>query len=850
LEVSKAVLIANKEMTFEMKRQVKKGSTVRPNQQANNNLTRRTAKRFPKTNEFQYENLETRQLLAAMFPAYINGVFTLGDPAAPVPYRLEDTFLLESNPFSTKTIYLDFDGHHSQNNAWGHNVVFPAFDLDGDPSTFSNAELIEIQKTWQQTAEDFAAFDVNVTTRDPGLDRIIRSSPSDQFYGIRSLMTQQVPDFNGPWGGIAILNSFGRADDTPCFTVNKGFRVGGLTASHEVGHTLGLRHDGLNSQAYHPGTGSGEISWGPIMGAPFSANNTQWSRGEYAGATNTENDYVVMGNRGLTFRTDDHGNTMATATDAQLSSPTTIFDWGFISSPADVDFFRIEAGEGPLSIRVTPMAEHPNLKPSISLLNQAGQVIATHNPPTQFATSISLNVPQGNYYLRIEGVGHANNDFIDYGSMGFYIVEADIVEPVRGPRAVAEVWTVKIDSNWKTFTFANSYATPPIVVFGGLAREGSDPSTIRVRNVTRTSFEVKIEEWEYLDKIHGLEEVNYMVMEEGIYYLENGMRIEAGRTTANHNWRNVSFTTGQNDAGFTAKPVVFSQVATNREWSATTSRIRNVGNSGFEIRLQEEEAADQVHLSEAIHFIAVTPGIGEHNGRRFEAGLTGTSVTNRPFFVNYESGFSGRPALFLDMQTFNEADTATVRVLNNTRVRTRFFIEEERSQDMEIQHKAEAVGFLAMQTGRLMYQEDAAMPPAFMLAPYYNTDDHGMLNDALAQLREFERHHITMPCGNNDDGSCICPSCCGEMLAADGGVNANQMAAFVFGQANPDSHSSDDSSQQFWHGESGGLYQRSGFAGSYQTPSVVKSDGVFVNGDDQVSQMDSVFNEDLSVLEG
>jgi hypothetical protein len=837
-----------------MKRQVEQGNSQQPKSSENAGAKtsqarrRRNTRRIPKAQELHFENLENRQLLAALFPAYINGVFTLGDPSAPVPYRLEDTFLLESNPFSTKTIYLDFDGHHSQNNAWGHNVVFPPFDLDGNPSNFNNAELIEIQKTWQQVAEDFAPFDVNVTTRDPGLDRIIRSSPSDQFFGVRSLMTQQTPDFNGPWGGIAMLNSFGRADDTPCFTVNKGFRVGGLTASHEVGHTLGLRHDGLGSQAYHPGAGSGEMSWGPIMGAPFSANNTQWSRGEYANATNTENDYVLMSNRGLNFRADDHGNTMATASEVQLSNQTTIFDWGFISSPADVDYFRIETGAGQIALRVTPLTEHPNLKPAIELFNQSGQLIASHNPPNQFATSITIDVPQGVYFLKIDGVGHVNNNNIDYGSMGFYIVEGEIVEPVRGPRAVGEVWSTQIDSNWRTINFSNSYSNPPVVVFGGLMREGSDPSTVRVRNVTRTSFEARIEEWEYLDKVHNPEVVSYMVFEEGVYQLEDGMRIEVGRTSANHNWRNVSFTSGPNDPGFSAKPAVFAQVATTREWSAVTTRIRNVGGSGFEIRLQEEEAADQVHLSESIHYVAVTTGQGMHNGRRIEAGITETSVTHRPFFVDFQSDFTGRPALFLDMQTFNEADTATVRVLNNNRFRTRFFVEEERSLDREIQHQAEAIGFLAMQTGRVMYQEESAMPPAFMLAPYHNTDDHGMLRDALAVLKEYERNNVVLPCGCEDGGCCVCPSCCGEMLAADGGVDANQMAAFLFGRMADETLETEEVSQVQWKNQAEKLERLQGLAGAYQSGVLDFSGDELVKRDESIKTSENQPDESLGAV--
>ena len=64
----------------------------------------------------------------------------------------------------------------------------------------------------------------------------------------------------------------------------------GEAASHEAGHTLGLGHDGRGTSAYHPGA----KDWAPIMGASYGAALGQWSRGEYAGATNREDDLYRM----------------------------------------------------------------------------------------------------------------------------------------------------------------------------------------------------------------------------------------------------------------------------------------------------------------------------------------------------------------------------------------------------------------------------------------------------------------------------------------------------------------------------------------------------------------------------
>src|SRR5262249_30874645 len=73
-----------------------------------------------------------------------------------------------SLPGAKATLYLDFGGDfESQWGSWT-NFSTPAFDTDGDPTTFSQSELNAIYDMWQAVAEDYAPFNINVTTVDPG----------------------------------------------------------------------------------------------------------------------------------------------------------------------------------------------------------------------------------------------------------------------------------------------------------------------------------------------------------------------------------------------------------------------------------------------------------------------------------------------------------------------------------------------------------------------------------------------------------------------------------------------------------------------------------------------------------
>lgn len=60
-------------------------------------------------------------------------------------------------------------------------------------------------------------FEINVTTKFPGLDALIRSGVGDDTWGTRAVNTQYTNGFGEGTGGIAHLNSFNAAVDDPVF---------------------------------------------------------------------------------------------------------------------------------------------------------------------------------------------------------------------------------------------------------------------------------------------------------------------------------------------------------------------------------------------------------------------------------------------------------------------------------------------------------------------------------------------------------------------------------------------------------------------------------------------------------
>jgi len=342
-------------------------------------------------------------------------------PIALFGISLEDAFRLETDPGADRTIYLDFDGHHSVNNGWGHNITFPSYNVEGDANSFTNGELAEIISIWQHVAEDFAPFGVNVTTMDPGVAALTKINGGDQTYGCRCIMTQSTNGFGSGIGGVAHLNSFDSSLDEPVFAFNKGPNNGSMTASHEMGHALGLFHDGLFGQSYHPGQGAGPTSWGPIMGAPFGKNLVQWSKGQYDGATNLQDDLLFIGAY-VPDRPDIHADNLASATEFTECSSTLA---GIIGEPTDVDVFTFTTNAGNVTMDAFPTSPGPNLDIQMTLFDGAGVEMFALNLPIDIWAAITFPLAAGQYYLEIDGVG-LSGEYTHYGSLGHYTLTVEV----------------------------------------------------------------------------------------------------------------------------------------------------------------------------------------------------------------------------------------------------------------------------------------------------------------------------------------------------------------------------------------------------------------------------------------
>lgn len=341
----------------------------------------------------------------------------------PIPASENGVIQLQSLPGASAVVYLDFDGEERVFDSWGY--------INAQPATASPSQIFDV---WRGVCEDYLPFHINVTT--------IRSVYDSAPQGSRiHVIVTPTSDASPGAGGVAYVGSFNWSGEMVCWSFLSTGKNAVEVISHEVGHTLGLLHDGRSpSEAYY----AGHTGWAPIMGVGYYQSPSQWSQGEYPNANNTEDDIATIAtlNNGVSLRTDDHGASPTSASWLDVNTGGAIANEGIIETRGDEDGFRFTTTGGTLTLFAQKASFNPNLDLKAEVLDRNGMVIATSDPQDSLdATFTSLALGSGDYTLRISGTGKGDlaSGYSDYGSLGAYTLSGSLTGAATAERfAIAE----------------------------------------------------------------------------------------------------------------------------------------------------------------------------------------------------------------------------------------------------------------------------------------------------------------------------------------------------------------------------------------------------------------------------
>ena len=319
--------------------------------------------------------------------------------------------IYNSNDGATHTIFLDFNGvKELENNFWNfyqdtQYIATDGYDTGNDgAATFNATEKTEIETIFKMVAEDFAIFDVNVTTDQAKYNAasaatrthvIITSSANDFTVFDTENAVGLAPSVGGystsnaAWGtanydadmwNTVLIHTDVNEDDT-----HSSIESIANTISHEIGHLCGLDHDGIclngdsdvedtlddldetvigvdlngdgdkldtdvdgvNEEYFFALVGTNHV-WSSLMGTAVDGSISQWDKSEYTNAslpdsslqTNVDDIAVLASLLGTIA--DEANSDWSNSTNGTVITDGGAVVSGIINSQSDTDVYKFD----------------------------------------------------------------------------------------------------------------------------------------------------------------------------------------------------------------------------------------------------------------------------------------------------------------------------------------------------------------------------------------------------------------------------------------------------------------------------------------------------------------------------
>ena len=311
----------------------------------------------------------------------------------------------------------------------------------------------------------------------------------------------------------------------------------------------------------------------------------------------------------------------------------------------------------------------------------------------------------------------------ELNDLAAFVAEIDSTQsntpPVSGAQ-LASFQLSSVDSNWQTIALPGSY-TDPVLVCSAIQQSNSVPQVVRLRNVTGTSADIRLQNPS--NAALASELVNCLVAEAGVWTLPDGRGFEAAHyqntlVDENNSWigefRTLSFPF--------LNPVVLGGIQTANDagwsvfWARGNARQNPPSAATLYTGLSVAEDVDTTRASERVGYFVIEAGAGALDGVAFEAFLGSDSVTG---YADTASGNSyaltqayGSEAVAIVSQAAEDGGNGGWAVLRAgvQSSSLQLSIDEDQIGDSERNHTTEQVAVVVID-GRVSVPLTAYEPP-------------------------------------------------------------------------------------------------------------------------------------------
>ncbi len=167
---------------------------------------------------------------------------------------------------------------------------------------------------------------------------------------------------------------------------------------------------------------------------------------------------------------------------------------------------------------------------------------------------------------------------------------------------VAEAGSESLDHNWVTVSFEQTFSSAPVVLTQVASIVGGQAVTPRLRNITATSFQIRLQEEEGNNGTHGsLERVDWIAIQPGSTRIDN-KEVIVGRTAnaVTEDWYTIELASS-------SAQIFLADIQTFDGTDPAALRYRNFSLTSVQVKVEEEQSADSevTHNSEEIGYVVI-----------------------------------------------------------------------------------------------------------------------------------------------------------------------------------------------------------------------------------------------------
>ncbi len=230
----------------------------------------------------------------------------------------------------------------------------------------------------------------------------------------------------------------------------------------------------------------------------------------------------------------------------------------------------------------------------------------------------------------------------------------------NGKKMVAGVME-NVNQNWKTISLPIDFPTKPLIFSQVITTKENTPVTTRIRNVSTSQFELKLQEEEGEDNRHIRESIAWIAIEEGNQTTD--FPLETQRISLTNAWKTVNF-----DGNYAVFPSLFGQMQTINDSDPAALRFRNPNLNNIQIQIEEESSVNSnvIHQNEEIAFLGIDHGIDLTDEKGAIFGETGSVSVDEQWITVTTNQTYYNPVVLAGIPQHIGGDPGVVRIRNVT----------------------------------------------------------------------------------------------------------------------------------------------------------------------------------------